>query len=105
MRQDVEGVRLGIPITPVEVIAILRNARQIDDPVIGGPGIGMRAGFAQIIETGPDKLAADIAILLHAFEFDIRNIGTRVVVIRIDLILVVAQFPFTRRRRVDIKTV
>ena len=73
----------------IEVVAVLRYARQVDDAVVGAARdvgrldvlvvvaivVVVRRRLADVVEARPDELARDKAVLLHAVELDVGNVA------------------------------
>ena len=77
MRQDVQGLLLLVPMTAIEVIAILGDAGQVDDTKQGAVTrpigiIGRR--LTQVVETGPHELSHAIGQILMLDEIILRKV-------------------------------
>ena len=63
-----EEVQHGLvgPLALIHIVGVLGEACQVDDAEITTPGgIGIRCGFADIIETCPDELSTHKIVVLH----------------------------------------
>ena len=65
VREKMEHVNIVAPVALIHIIDIFWETGEVDDAEIRaacGPSVGGR--FAEIVETGPDELAADKVIVL-----------------------------------------
>jgi len=61
---NVHHIFFGAPVALVDVVTILGDTAQVDNPEIGALRRHIRGGFAQIVKSRPDKLAGNVLALL-----------------------------------------
>ncbi len=75
MRQNMDGCHVRPPVAAVQIEPVLRYAAQIHDAEVGASRLlRKRSRLAYIVKTRPDQFAGDKIVVLHQFEFHIRNV-------------------------------
>ena len=108
VRKDVQGICGLVPDAAVQIIAVFGQACQVNDAEYGtvaGPGIRVvRRGFAQIVETRPDKLPDSPVVIIGQGKVLIGHIRPRAILHIIPRRLVVGircPCPFLYREFID----
>src|SRR4051812_13011159 len=75
VRQQMCHRQFGTPVRLIQVVAVLRKSSEIDDAEVAGAGRIVAAavgrGFADVVETCPDKLAAHVRKAILGGEFSV----------------------------------
>ena len=81
--EQVGGVVARVPLGAVEVVAVLGNAREVDDAEIGGvtgPCVGVVGrGLAEVVEARPDELTDGPGVVVHIAEIVVGQVAPRAV--------------------------